>query len=63
MTMNGADIRWLMRSHKVTIRVLAARMDITIKRVRQVRKHGITEPHVIRDWFEGITGRDPGALS
>ena len=56
-------IRQIMRVHKVTIRELAARMDITIKRVRRVREHGLTEPHVIRDWVEAITGRDPDAIA
>ena len=58
--MNGNHIRRIMRVHKVTIRELAARMDITIKRVRHVRQHGLAENHVIRDWIEAITGRDPG---
>ena len=58
--MNGNHIRWLMRVNKLTIRALAAHMDITIKRVRHVRKHGVVEPHMIRDWIEAITGRDPG---
>ncbi len=58
--MNGNHIRWLMRVHKVTIRQLAVRMDITIARIRYVRLHGLAEPHIIRDWLEAITGRDPG---
>ena len=61
-TMNGKTIRRAMRVYKITIRELAARMDITIKRVRHVRKHGLTEPLFIRDWFEAITGRDLGAM-
>ncbi len=58
--MNANHIRQTMRFHKVTIHELAARMDITIKRVRHVRKHGIPEPHIVRDWLQAITGRDPG---
>ena len=61
--MNGNHIRWLMRTHKVTIRALTAQMGITIKRVRHVRQHGLAEPHVIRDWIEGITGHDPGPIA
>ena len=61
--MNGNHVRWLMRTNNVTIRELAARMDITIKRVRYVRERGVTEPHVIRDWLEAITGRDPGVIA
>ena len=61
--MNGKQIQRLMRASRVTIRRLAARMDITMKRVRYVRKHGLLQAHVIRDWIEGITGRDPGRIS
>lgn len=32
-----AEVRRLMREHGVTIRELAARMDITMKRVREIR--------------------------
>ena len=60
--MTDKQIRHLMQTNNVTIRSLAPRMDITIKRVRQVRKHGLTDPHFIRDWFEAITGRDPGVV-
>ncbi len=54
MLMTGNDIRCLMRINKVTIRQLATKMDITLKRIRHVRKHG-TETHCItQDWMEAI---------
>ena len=58
--MTDQQIRQLMRKKNVTIRDLAARMDITIKRVRHVRKYALSEPNFIRDWLQAITGRDPG---
>ena len=60
--MTAKQIRHLMQPNNVPIRSLAARMDITIKRVRHVRKHGLAEPHVVRDWLQAITGRDPGVI-
>jgi len=50
-----------MRKHKVTIRALAKKMQITIKRVREVREKGLRGPSV-RDWMEHITGNDPGPI-
>jgi hypothetical protein len=60
--LSGRDLRALMRRHRVTIRVLAQRMDIPMTRVRYRRRQGITDWHVIRDWVEAITGLDPGAV-
>ena len=60
---DGNYIKRLMRINHVTIRGLAARMDIAIKRVRHVRQYGLAEPHVIRDWIEAVTGRDPGTIA
>lgn len=43
-----------MRQHRITIRALAKRMNITMKRVREVRDMGIEGPHLVRDWVEAI---------
>ena len=51
-----------MRVHKVTIRELSRRMQITMKRIREIRELGLDDRYAIRDWIEGITGDDPGAL-
>ncbi len=61
-SLNGRDIRTLMRRHRVTIRALAQRLDIPMTRVRSRRLQGIEEWNVIRDWVEAITGTDPGAV-
>lgn len=58
--MTGTQIKSLMRKNHITIRDLASRMQITMKRVRIVRERGITNGNVIRDWVEAITGTDPG---
>jgi hypothetical protein len=53
-----------MRRHRMTIRQLALRMDVTQVRVRQVRAEGVTGV-ATRDWFEAIRrlGHDFGAAS
>ncbi len=52
----GDSIMDLMRKHKVTIRDLAKRMNITLKRVREVRTTGVTGKCICQDWREAITG-------
>jgi len=54
--LSGQEICWLMRRHKLTIRALAARMNITLKRIRQVRTDGVRGSVFCMDWREGITG-------
>lgn len=58
----GPHLCRLMRQHHIPIRTLAGRMGITLMRIRFVRLHGLTDPAVIRDWLEAITGVDPGPL-
>jgi hypothetical protein len=41
-TLSGAEVTRLMRHHGVTIRDLARGMQVTQKRVRYVRQHGVT---------------------
>jgi hypothetical protein len=60
--LSGPDLCTLMRRHRVTIRMLAQRMDIPMTRVRYRRRHGIAEWNVMRDWAQAITGVDPGAV-
>ena len=55
----GTDFRQLMRAHKVTIRELASRMQITQKRVRMVRAYWTADPNAARDFIQGVTGQDP----
>jgi hypothetical protein len=58
----GEAISRLMRKHKVTIRELAERTGITMKRIRQVRAIGLEDRLAIRDWIEAIVGSDPGPM-
>lgn len=58
----GKEIARLMRVHRVKIRELSLRMGITMKRIREVRDAGLSDPLSIRDWIEAITGSDPGRL-
>jgi len=51
-----------MRRHHVTIRLLAQRLTLSMKRVRFCRQYGIADRHAARDWIEAITGQDPGLL-
>lgn len=54
-TLAGGYIATLMRRNKVTIRGLAARMQITQKRIREVLQKGVSGPCMCNDWFEGCT--------
>ncbi len=60
--LSGATLCRLMRRHHVTIRLLAQRLDISMKRVRFRRQEGIADRHGARDWIEALTGKDPGML-
>ncbi len=53
--LSGEEIVQLMRKHRVTIRSLALRMNITLKRVREVRQKGVSGRCFCQDWREGIT--------
>lgn len=59
--LSADEVKCLMRRHRITIRQLADKMQITMKRVRQVREAGIRGP-AVRDWMEHITGHDPGPV-
>ena len=52
--LSADEVKRLMRQHKATIRALAQNMQITMKRVREVREKGLTGP-AVRDWVEAIT--------
>lgn len=52
---SGWGIRRLMRIHKMTIRQTANRMNITMKRVREVRLNGVSGKCMCLDWYEAIT--------
>lgn len=52
--LSGADIRRMMRRHGATIRSVAAALQVTQKRVREVREKGIMGQGWIRDWVEAI---------
>lgn len=52
---SGREVRGLMRKHGVTVRDLAARMQITQKRVREVRAKGVIGVSAC-DFYEWITG-------
>jgi hypothetical protein len=55
MYLSGKRLVSLMRKHKVTIRGLAARMDITIKAVREARERGADMPGRL-DLEEAVEG-------
>lgn len=58
--LTGPQLCRLMRQHHTPMRTLAARMGIPLKRIRVMRQHGFSNPHVQRDWLQVITGTDPG---
>lgn len=51
-----------LRCYRVTIRLLAQRLAITMQRVRVCRQSGLDNRHVARDWLEVIAGEDPDML-
>lgn len=55
LRMPGRFIVRLMRQHHVTIRDLAKRMRITMKRVREVRANGVCGPCMCLDWYQALT--------
>jgi hypothetical protein len=60
--LSGHEVVRMMRQHGMTIQKLAFRLGKTQKRVRQVRSEGLQDPLAVRDWWEAITGEDPGPL-
>ena len=54
--LTGTTIVRLMRAHRKTIAGLAASMNITQVRVREVRAGGVRGECFVRDWMEAITG-------
>jgi hypothetical protein len=52
----------LMHKHKQTIKALSGKMGITQKHIRTVRARGLAEALAVRDWFQAITGVDPGPI-
>jgi hypothetical protein len=55
-TLSGREIRAAMRAAGVRIADVAASMQVTQKRVRQVRLNGVRGLLFVRDWLEGIEG-------
>ena len=56
--LSGAMVRRLMRKHRVTIANLAAKHNITQKRVREVREKGVSG-FLALEWVFLITGAWP----
>lgn len=52
--LSGEELKREMRRGGVTIRALAARMQVTQRRVREARAHGVSGSGVVRDWLEGV---------
>jgi hypothetical protein len=60
--LGGKEVQSLMRRHHKTIAGLARQMQVTQKRVRYVREHGILNALFLRDWLEAIIDEDVGPL-
>jgi hypothetical protein len=60
--LSGPTLCRLMRRHHITIRLLAQRLAISMKRVRRCRQCGIEDRHVARDRVAAIMGQDPSRL-
>ena len=53
--LTGFEVCCLMRRSRVSIRTLAARIGVSLKRVREARRNGV-KSHAACDYFEAITG-------
>lgn len=60
MQLSGKEVIRLMRQHKVTIRDLKAKFQITLKRTREVRTAGVAGFHA-EEWTYLITGAWPAS--
>jgi hypothetical protein len=60
--LSGADIRRMMRQHKVKMRDLKAKFQVTLKRIREVRLKGVTG-FSADEWTFLITGAWPDKKS
>lgn len=54
--LTSSDICSMMRKHKKTISGIAKEWNITQKRVRFVRAHGVTGLYFVMDWTQFTTG-------
>lgn len=54
-SLTGAEIRSMMRENNKTISGISAAWNITQKRVRYVREHGVTGLCFVMDWIQFIT--------
>ena len=48
-------IKIKMRRYKITIRELAARLDMPMTKIRYGLKHGVSCMGALEDWLEAIT--------
>jgi hypothetical protein len=62
MKITGTQLVRLMRKHKVTMRQIKAKYQITLKRIREVRANGV-EGFAATEWIFIITGTWPDANS
>jgi hypothetical protein len=60
-TLSAQTIQHLMRKHRKTTRGIAQEWNLTLKRVRYVREHGVEGDVFVMDWLEILTG-DPGSM-
>lgn len=58
LALTGSEVVGLMRKHKVKIREIKQRSNITLKRIRHVREHGVSGFDA-ECWVQMITGSWP----
>jgi hypothetical protein len=56
--LSGTEVKRLMRIHKVTMRAIKTRHQITLKRIRTVRTEGV-KGFMADNWLYIITGKWP----
>jgi hypothetical protein len=53
--MGALIIKQKMRTNKVSIRELAARLGMPMTKVRKALKYGVSGENALHDWLEAIT--------
>lgn len=59
-SMTGPEVVRVMRANRITIRAAAQAFNVTLKRVREVRAHGVSGALYVwewSDWLPRVAGR------
>lgn len=61
--LSAKEMKRLMRVYRCPLLELKTRADITLGRIRYLRKNGVESAAAARDIIQHITGEDPGLIT